>query len=62
MDTVSLAQALDLSRDAEGSISLRELARHLETRGLHEFSRAATALAERVILSPLKVSETAPWV
>lgn len=62
MDAVSLAQALDLSRDAAGNLSLRELARHLELRGLHEFSRAVMALADRVTMTPPKISDTAPWI
>lgn len=62
MDTVSLAQAFVLSRDAAGSVSLRELARQLEIRGLHEFSRAVLALADRAKHTPPKISDTAPWI
>ena len=61
MDAIALAKSLDASKDPHGVISLYELQRQLERRGLHELARAVRCLTEFVVPGRLSVSETAPW-
>jgi hypothetical protein len=62
MDAMSLAGFLEESLDGGGTISLRAFAESLERRGLHEFSRAARALADVVRPEAMNVEQTDPWI
>jgi hypothetical protein len=63
MDASALALSLDLSRGADGAISLRELRTELLRRGLQEFARAVDALIERpTALKADMDAPMAPWL
>ncbi|HUD72902.1 MAG TPA: hypothetical protein VMQ62_13160 [Dongiaceae bacterium] len=62
MDAIALAQSLDDARNLEGRISLHELRRQLELRGLHELVRAVDSLTGRLRSGRSNINETAPWV
>jgi hypothetical protein len=61
MNAIALAQALDVSKDADGVISLHELQRRLSRLGLHELARSARTLAGYLVPGTLDVDQTAPW-
>jgi hypothetical protein len=61
MDAVALAQSVDASKDAAGTISLQELQRQLSRRGLEELARVVRALAGYVPPGTLDIEQTAPW-
>jgi hypothetical protein len=62
MDASALAMSIDLSRGADGAISLRELRTELMRRGLQEFARAVDALVERpAVLKADSDAPMAPW-
>ena len=62
MDAIALAQSLDDSRNFEGKISLHELRKQLELRGLDELVRAVDTLTGRLRAGRSHINETAPWV
>jgi hypothetical protein len=61
MDAVALAQSLEASKDAGGTVSLQELQRQLSQRGLEELARVVRSLAGYVAPGKLDVEQTAPW-
>ena len=62
MDAIALAQSLDEARDFQGRISLSELRRQLQRRGLDELARAVDTLAGRLTPGREDNNPPAPWI